>query len=267
MPPNLELTGMFVFLSKLLSPLLYPLGLSALLWVAAAVLRWRGKERWAWRAGAAGVGVVLFFSNPLVGDALLATLEDDYPVVTVEEAPLAEAIVVLGGATVPPLGPRRAVEVTDAYDRLLHAIRLWRAGRAPVLVLSGGVITYLVGSDMTEAECLRVLARECGVPEAVMLLEPDSRNTRENALFTARLLRERGLHRVLLVTSASHMRRALGAFRRAGVEAFPAPTDVQVAPKPLAPSRLLPDVEALRASSRAAKEYAGLLVYWLRGWV
>lgn len=258
---------MFVFISKLLSPLVYPLGLSFGLWVAAGVLRWRCRRRWSDRLVWAGVGVVVFFSNPGVAGVLLGSLENDFELVAPQDAPRVDAIVVLGGVTAAPIPPRRTVEVHDSFDRLLHGLRLWKAGRAPVLVLSGGVITYLVGSDVPEADRLATLAAEYGVPRQALLLERTSRNTRENAVHTARLLADRGLERVLLVTSASHMRRAYGAFRAAGVEAIPAPTDIQVVPRPWSPARLLPDTEALRASSRAIKEYVGLLAYWLRGWV
>jgi uncharacterized SAM-binding protein YcdF (DUF218 family) len=100
-----------------------------------------------------------------------------------------------------------------------------------------------------------------------MLLESRSRNTYENALFTARLLRERGWRRILLVTSASHMPRAVLLFRHQELQVVPASTDVQVVRRPFALVRLMPDVEALRKSTRAIKEYAGIAVYWLRGYL
>jgi len=181
--------------------------------------------------------------------------------------PPADAIVVLGGVTSPAIAPRAAVEVGDGYDRLLHGIRLWRAGCSPLIVLSGGVIPSLVGSETPEAVRLRLLAEEHGVDGAALLLESRSRNTHENALYTAQMLRQRGLQSVALVTSASHMRRARAAFARQEVVAIPAPTDIRVTPKPLTLVRLLPDADALQASGMAMKEYVGLLVYWLRGWV
>ena len=258
---------MFVYLSKLLAPLVYPMGLSFCLWVAAAALRWRSQRQWSERLGWGGAGLIILFSTPAVSNVLLGSLENDYELVAPARAPRVDAIVVLGGVTAAPIPPRVHVEVHDSFDRLLHGARLWKAGRAPWLVLSGGVISYLVGSDLPEAERLAALAAELGVPREALLLEPSSRNTRENAVHTARLLRERGLERVLLVTSASHMRRAHGAFTRAGVAAIASPTDIQVVPRPFSLARALPDVESLRASTRAIKEYVGLVVYWLRGWV
>ena len=258
---------MFLFLSKLLAPLVYPLGAAACLWAAAALLGWRGRTVGARRCLLAGIAVILAASNPMAAGLLLGSLESRYPPAPVEEYPRADAIVVLGGATLPPLPPRIEVEVNGSFDRLLHGLRLLRAGRAPRLILSGGAVSFLTGSSLPEAARMARLAAELGVEPGQLLLESRSRNTRENAVHTARLLEERGLKRVLLVTSARHMPRAAAVFRKAGVDLVPAPTDFRVVDKPFSPWRLLPDLEALESSTRAVKEYAGLVVYRLRGWL
>lgn len=258
---------MFVFLSKLLSPLVYPLGVASLLWLAAVVLHWRGHLQTAWRCGLAGIIIVLLFSNPQVAEALLGSLENDFAPAPVHSYPVVDAIVVLGGTTFAPQPPRLQVEVSGAFDRLLHGMRLLRAGRAPTLLLSGGVISFLTGSTMSEADRLAHLATEYGVAPEQLLLESRSRNTYENGLFSTGLLQERGLRRILLVTSASHMRRSVSVFSRHDLEVIAAPTDFSVVDKPFSPMRLMPDVEALRASSRAIKEYVGLCAYWLRGYI
>ena len=112
---------------------------------------------------------------------------------------------------------------------------------------------------------LRFLA-DLGVPPEAILLEGRSRNTRENALYTAEILSAEGIDRVLLVTSALHMPRALATFRAAGIDAEPAPTDFEVMPEPAHLMRWLPDAEALSDSTRALKEYVGWWVYRWRGW-
>ena len=258
---------MFLLLSKLLAPLVYPLGAAAGLWAAAAVLRWRGRTVASRRAVLAGIAVILVASNPMAADLLLGSLESRYPPAPAEQYPRVDAIVVLGGSTLPPLPPRLEVEVGASFDRLLHGLRLLRAGRAPRLILSGGAIPFLSGSSLPEAGRMARLAGELGVEPGQLLLESRSRNTRENAVRTARLLEERGLKRVLLVTSARHMPRAAAVFRKAGVDFVPAPADFRVVDKPFSPWRLLPDLEALDASTRAVKEYAGLVVYRMRGWL
>ena len=110
---------------------------------------------------------------------------------------------------------------------MLHAARLYRAGKAPVIVISGGHIPWL-GSNIPEARSIQSLLEEWDVPRASIIAETASRNTYENAMLTKELLAERGLHRVLLVTSAWHMPRALATFKSAGINAIPAATDFRV---------------------------------------
>ena len=97
--------------------------------------------------------------------------------------------------------------------RVARAVELYRAGAAPLLLLSGG------GSGpVAEADIMRDLALTAGVPEAALLCERASRNTVENALNTARLLRQRGMTRIVLVSDRSHLPRAALLFRRAGLD-------------------------------------------------
>jgi uncharacterized SAM-binding protein YcdF (DUF218 family) len=256
----------FVLIGKIVGPMVSPLGLCLALWIAAAVLAWRGGA-WGKRFAWAGILILLGFSSPLGGEALLGALEDDYPVLDVAACPQSDAIVILAGMTDPPLPPRKEIDVGSAFDRLLHGLRLLRAGRAPLLVLSGGVIPALSGTEESEAAQMRQLLLEYGVAPEDMLLEERSRNTYENAVFTRQLLETRGLHQVLLVTSASHMRRAMGAFRGQGIAAVAAPTDVRVVSRPFPSLQLLPTLWGLECSTWAAKEYVGWWIYRLRGWV
>ncbi len=258
---------MFILIGKLFKPLIEPMGLGSLLWIAGALVYWRWSRVWGLRCAGAGIVVVLFFSNSVVSNALVTALEDDYPILEPEACSWAEAIVVLGGSTYPPVPPRKSIEVGPGFDRLLHAMRLLRAERAPLLVVSGGGIPMLDGSDMSEARRLWSLALEYGVDPALILLEERSRNTYENALYTRELLKERGIERILLVSSAMHMRRAVAAFRAQGFEVVPAPADVQVVARPFNPIRLVPHFRALQVSTKAMNEYMGLVVYRLKGWI
>lgn len=257
---------MSILAGKLLTPLISPLGLSLLLWLAGSLLSWWGQRAWGRGCRVTGCLLLVVLGSPLVGEHLLHSLEAEYPLTTVADSPSAEAIVVLGGFTRPPIPPRLITEVDEGFDRLLHGMRLWRAGKAPLLVFAGGTIPYLTGSQMTEAASLCSLALEYGVDRQAILLEEASRNTYENAVFTSELLRQRGLHRILLVTSASHMPRSVAVFRKQGLEVIPSPTDVQVVPRSFTPLLLLPSMEALAYSTTAFKEWVGMWTYWLRGW-
>ena len=107
------------------------------------------------------------------------------------------------------LGCRGAAGLTRRLD---HGIRLFRAGGAPLLVLSGGG-----AGAVPEAEIMRRIALARGVPDAALLVEPESRDTVENAWETARLLRPRGASTVVLVSDRSHLPRAALLFRLAGL--------------------------------------------------
>ena len=98
-----------------------------------------------------------------------------------------------------------------------------------------------------------------GVDRDVLLLESASRNTTQNAVFTAALLAERGINRILLVTSALHMPRAVARFEEAGMIVIPAPTDHEVLLRP-GWQRWLPDTGALDGSASAMKEWVGFWV-------
>jgi uncharacterized SAM-binding protein YcdF (DUF218 family) len=120
-----------------------------------------------------------------------------------------DAVIVLGA---PPLGP--GVPGPAIERRLDHAVAVFTARSAACLVPSGGV----VGSPPAEAEIMRTLALTKGVADAQVVVEDRARNTFENALYTGLIIRERGWRRVVVVTDAFHMPRALYVYRRLGLE-------------------------------------------------
>lgn len=232
-----------------------PLGTSLLVGLLAVVLAVRHRARAAAGLGALALCWLWLWSTPVASFLLRATLESQHPWVPAARLPTAEAIVVLGGAIAPPARPGGKIHLGDRSDRVLFAAQLYHAGRAPVLVLSGG--SDPERSAYSEAQAMRVFLRYLSVPDAALLLEERSRNTRQNAQYSGELLRARHIGRVLLVTSALHMERALQEFRRAGVDAIPAPTDFEATRPPAWPMAALPDAEALEGSGRAFKELVG----------
>ena len=121
---------------------------------------------------------------------------------------------------------------------------------------------------LPEAHYTARILQEWGVPEAALIVEQQSRNTRQNATASAQLLKKRGLRRVLLVTSAQHMPRAAGTFRTLGLDILPSPTDFRAVewnqPKLL---DWIPTLEGFYRFGRAFREYLGLAVYRYRGWI
>ncbi|MGB3200614.1 MAG: YdcF family protein, partial [Nodosilinea sp.] len=248
-------------------------GLACVLLVAALGLIKR-RPGWARGAIALALGLLLVSSNDVVATGVMRSLEWRYP--DSVDLPEAEAIVVLGGAVKPQFPPRPWIDVAEEGDRVLHGARLYLADKAPLLVFSGGRITWGQGQTRSEAEDMAELAVALGVPPSAMLLEPNSLNTFENAAYTQVLLADRGIERILLVTSAMHMPRSLAIFRKQGFEVIPAPTDFHVALDPQDPDQttwqgralsLMPQTENLHYLTRALKEYLGIGIYWLKGWL
>ncbi len=159
--------------------------------------------------------------------------------------------------------------IIDPSDRLLMALRLYHAGKAPLVILSGGnnPLFFKKVPEQSESEIMRRLLVEWGIPDAAIEMEGGSINTRENALFSHRLLARRGISRIILVTSAIHMPRAAAAYRKAGFDVVAAPADFQTGwTAPSEMFRWMPQSDAIFKSSEAIHEWLGLWVYRFRGW-
>lgn len=262
---------MFLFLSKLLPLFVYPLGLACVLLAIAILLRRRRGQT----ALLIGILLVLWLGgNRWVEYGLVHSLESRHPAPT--PLPSAPVIVVLGGGTRAGDPPRPFSEISEAGDRLLYAALLYKQGKAPHILVTGGSIEWRGPGDAEAKDMVAVLTLT-GVPEEAIWVEPESRNTYENALFTRQMLAERGIDAILLVTSARHMPRSLRLFERQGFTVIPAPTDYLTSDADWAGLissdprnqliQLLPDAEYLYWTSDALKEYLGILIYSLRGWM
>lgn len=213
----------------------------------------------------AGVTIMSFaalwlcvWATPAASEWLEERVESQFPPLAVNAVPQAQAIVVLGGGIAPPTRTNPYANLAGAADRVWHAARLYNAGKAPLVLLSGGGDRRL-GTN-SEAEAMRTFAIDLGVPDSALVLESTSRTTHENATSSADVLKARGVQRILLVTSALHMSRALSEFRAVGLDVVPAATDHD-SRVPLSLLRAwLPNAQSLDASARAFKEIAG-------GWV
>jgi uncharacterized SAM-binding protein YcdF (DUF218 family) len=260
-----EASTSFLFLTKFATWLTFPFSVAGLMLLA--IVLWPGVPRRP-RALCA-VALVLLWGGGcrLVSERVAASLEDRTAPLAAAEAP-ADAIVVLGGGVMPAIPPRTTPELSDAGDRVLEAARLWRAGRAPIVLACGGSLD----GTPPEANDLATLLRFLGVAPDAILQDVHSRNTRENAVEARKLLEPIGARRILLVTSALHMPRAAALFRGAGFEVVPAPTDWLIVD---AGSRsglsavlsMLPNVESLAVTTRALREWLGIAVAGARGWL
>ncbi len=247
-----------LLLTKVLSQFAYPLLASLLLAFGAGVLLWRGRRRSGALLLSVALGWLWLWSTPVFIDWLRATLEQRYPPVPLQQLPTADAIVVLGGLVEAAAPPRRPeMNLGAAVDRIWYAARLYRAGKAPRILVSGGKLPWS-GGEQPESSVMAELLQELGVPAAAILQESNSRTTRENRDESLPILQAHGIRRILLVTSALHLPRALALFRATDLEVIPAPTDFETRfPSNAHPLRWLPDAQALADGSRAFKEYLG----------
>src|SRR5262245_28354738 len=127
---------------------------------------------------------------PMVANWLNLRLESQFPPVKVENLPKSDAVIVLGGVVGQPLPPRIAAELSDSVDRIMHALRIYRGGKAPVIVICAGNLPWH-RAVVPEAELIADLLVELGAPRSVLILETKSRNTRENAVNAAAIFKER----------------------------------------------------------------------------
>lgn len=270
---------MYIFLSKLLPPLIYPLGLTILLVFAAIFLS--KKPRLQRLVLILALLLLFISSNRWTAVWLSRSLEWRYlPPAELSEAslaarhsPLAEVIVVLGGATDSHQAPRPTVEVNGAGDRVLYAAYLYKLGAASHLLLSGGRIDWLESGD-SPAEDMASLLKLMEIPADALWLETESRNTAENASAAYAFLTPEGIQRIILVTSAEHMPRAVGLFEQQGFTVIPAPTDYSVTQaewEDLTQAdlvtqlfNLIPTASNLSSVTSSLKEYLGMFVNSLR---
>jgi uncharacterized SAM-binding protein YcdF (DUF218 family) len=241
----------FLWRKVLAALVLPPIGPLALAIVGAALLGRRPRLGRAllW----SGLGLLVALSTGVVAGGLL-DLVNDSPPVTLAQARSAQAIVILGGGV-----RRNAREYGGdtvgrlSLDRVRYGALVARATGLPVLVTGGATL----GTE-AEADVMReTLEEEFGV--LVRWSEDRSRNTRENAQFSAARLEQEGVKRVLLVAHGFDMRRARAEFTAAGLEVVPAPTFVP-ADVPFELTDLVPSVGALQASYYALYELLANLV-------
>jgi uncharacterized SAM-binding protein YcdF (DUF218 family) len=264
---------MFVYLSKLLPLFIYPLGLVSLIILVVLIVEKR--NRFPRGLLIAGLIILWLASNRWVSYALARSLE--WQNLPPETLPPAEVIVLLGGGTEPGDPPRPMAEVNTAGDRVLYAAKLYHQGVAPAILASGGNVEFTTDRNSTPAEEMTELLLLLGVPAEAIWAQPNSQNTYEDALYSSEILAENGIDEVILVTSALHMPRSKAIFEKQGITVIPAPTDFTITQtnwdSTFRPSigefviHLMPNASALNLTTNVLKEYVGMFVYGLRGWL
>jgi len=196
--------------------------------------------------------------TPVFAAWLQHSLESQYPPQPAASYPTADAIVVLGGGTLP--NSSRDWDDQDIQVRTTRVgfgLQLYRSGSAPIILLSGGD---------HEAERMSALLLQQGVPARALRTEELSTTTHQNALYSAIMLKREKRRSILLVTSTLHMPRAAASFRRQGLTVIPAPAqDIAQHFRKMRRS-WWPERGAFYWTTRCLREYLGLWGYKPRGW-
>jgi len=250
---------MFYYVNKIVGGLLNPLTFGLLLVVAGAcLLRFR---KLAGTLFAVAVAWLWIWSTPALSRATGLALERPWldaqgRIPTVETVAPADLIVLLGGGMGATTNHASYAEMFSGADRVWQAARLYKAGKAPRIFLSG----------IKSRESTLPLLVDFGVPAASVLIENDSLNTEQNVKFVSALLAKEpaSARRVILVTSAYHMRRSLLMFAKYAPEltVTPSPGDFETMADmddPLTFGAFFPDAGALMRNTVHTKEIVG---YW-----
>jgi uncharacterized SAM-binding protein YcdF (DUF218 family) len=254
---------MFFILSKTVAFLALPSNLLFLLCVVGAALMATRFKRAGKRLAIASLVLLAVAGFSPIGGVLTHMLERRFPPWDpARGAP--DGIVILGGA----IAPRLSLDygdtmVTSDAGRLIAIAKLARAYPNARIVYSGGDAS-LFANGLPEANFLYPLLDSFGVARTRVVLEPRSRNTAENAGFTKELVQPKPGERWLLVTSAQHMPRAIGCFRRIGfaVEAYPVAWHTRTRLDLMAGTYF---GSGLTKLDYATHEWIGLIAYWLTG--
>jgi len=240
--------------------------------------------KWGRRWVAAVVIGYAAISTQAGAGLLSRTLTSGYrPIQSIEEALGAQAIVLLGGGSVNLRANGRQISTvaTDAGLRVLEAARLFallsgpalsgagsRASggvEGPVVIASGG-ITERDPAAAPESTALQQALVGVGVPTDKIVLESESKNTRDEVVIIKRMLGERHITRFVLITSPLHMRRSMLAFEQQGLHPIPSPARL-VPERSAADRRFWPSAQWLSVSDDVIYEWLARGYYWWRGWL
>jgi uncharacterized SAM-binding protein YcdF (DUF218 family) len=259
-PRTGEPLRVFYFLSKLLDVLLTPLLWSVVLVLVGIAGPSRRRRAWA----GLGVAVLLGFSLEPVSNSLWRSLE--YPEVRSFRPDVTYDVVILLGGVVEDRAQASSGQrsFNDNNERLLETFDLLRKDKAQYAIVSGGPVDP-TRAKVVEAQALADQLISWGIDPTRVIVEDHAKNTYENAVDSAAIVRARRFHSVLVVTSAFHMKRALGCFRAVDLDVDTLPVDFRSYTGPYR-GELIPRSRYLDESTVAIREWFGRAIYRARGY-
>ncbi len=255
---------MFFILSKTIPYLFMPLTLI----IGSLLLSYFIKSKtWSKRLKVFSLGLLIVCSNPFLINKIFKWWEVSVTPIDLLTSSNTIGIVLTGVVKKEKL-PHDRVYFSDGADRVTHAIQLYKAGKIKKIIISGGTGS-LTQSLLKEATQLREVFLMCSVPDTDLIIESNSRNTRESAVAVSKIIEHNFANsEFLLTTSAFHMRRSLACFRKAGVSATAFSTDFKTSDYPSQlMSSIVPSPSALNKWHILIKEILGITAYKLMGYL
>lgn len=241
-----------------------PLTIILVVWLVSIFIK---DQRWKKICFWTAFGLFFFFTNDFIANEVMLLWE--VKAVPYEEVRPHELGIVLTGVTVPLREPNDRVYFAKGADRVTHTVQLYKLGLIKKILISGGTGS-LVRVDEPEADKFKAAMLLMGVPDSVIMLENQTRNTHESSIEVKKMLDS--LHYkaedCLLITSAFHLRRSLACYRKAGLELEPFAADFYTHPRLYYPDAfIVPKQEALVIWEKLMKEWTGFVAYTLAGYV
>jgi uncharacterized SAM-binding protein YcdF (DUF218 family) len=257
---------LFFILSKTVGVLLLPTNFLIVFAVIGALLTATRFTLMGRRIMIAAIALLALAAFSPLGNLLLYPLESRFPQWSAAQGAPPDGIVVLGGPIDADLSVAHDTPVIrSAPDRMVAAAALARKYPNARIVFSGGS-PKLIDNDAREADYAATIFESLGVDKRRLIMDRASRNTYENALFSKQLGAPKPGERWLLVTSAFHMPRSIGLFRKAGFDVEPYPVDWRVGRSAADILAFSPNAtDGLGRTDIAVREWLGLVAYWIVG--
>lgn len=242
-----------------------PLTILMILIVGGAIFL---KRKWGKKMLWTGIISLVFFTNPFLSNLALLAWEPEFK--PFDEIENHEIGIVLTGVTNLSKTAYDRTFFNKGADRITHALQLYQMGKIKKILITGGQGLNPV-NPQSEAELLQRFLIMTGMPEEDIWIEDQSKNTAQNAQFTKDFLEKKGINtnqEFILITSAFHMFRSKGCFDKVGLKTESFPTDYYSHDvKYDIPSLIFPDSNSIQYWTKLFKEWLGIIVYKLVGYM
>ena len=253
----------FWIISKIFWLLASPNTSLFLILLVGVILLFRGREKLGKKLIAISTALIFITSSLPIYQILLLPLENRFPIP--KSLPdKVDGVIVLGGAEIPKITQLRGqVSLTDSVERLTTFVNLANKFPDAKLVYAGGQ-GAITEQEYKSATTARLFFEQMGLDTSQIIFDPQSRNTQENAENALQLAQPKKGEKWVLITSAWHMTRSVGIFRKLNWQVIPYPVDFKTTGK-LEIDIRLPRFSSIASVSNAVYEWVGLFYYWLMG--